>query len=162
MMNKKEILFLAFCVVIYSVTTSYAQIRRGGAGSIISRGTGVINLSNGEQLENSTDGDVCIKGVGGTNNEDICFDVETTANEVDIQSTTGANLTTSLIFTISGTLEITGTLDGGTGILITGTFSSDPCNAAREGAIFYNATKNVHCFCDGTNDLEINDGTACF
>jgi hypothetical protein len=41
--------------------------------------------------------------------------------------------------------------------------TSDPCGSGYpEGAIFYNDTANVLCFCDGTNDLKIVDGSACF
>ena len=47
------------------------------------------------------------------------------------------------------------------GIIIVGT-TFDPCSAAKEGMFFYNATANVPCFCDGTNDLKISDGSACF
>lgn len=42
--------------------------------------------------------------------------------------------------------------------------TADPCSGAGfgEGAIFYNDTGNILCFCDGTNDLKIADGAACF
>lgn len=42
--------------------------------------------------------------------------------------------------------------------------TGDPCAGAGfgEGAIFYNDTANILCFCDGTNDLKIVDGAACF
>jgi len=41
--------------------------------------------------------------------------------------------------------------------------TSDPCSASSEAGIFYNDTSNYPCFCDGTNDLKMNDNTtACF
>lgn len=43
--------------------------------------------------------------------------------------------------------------------------TSDPCGDTTEypaGTLFYNGTKNVFCFCNGTNDLEIHDNSACF
>jgi len=41
--------------------------------------------------------------------------------------------------------------------------TADPCGSGYpEGSIFYNDTANVLCFCDGTNDLKISDGSACF
>lgn len=42
--------------------------------------------------------------------------------------------------------------------------TGDPCAGSgyAEGAIFYNDTANVLCFCDGSNDLKVSDGSACF
>jgi len=43
--------------------------------------------------------------------------------------------------------------------------TADPCGDAIEypaGTIFYNTTKNVFCFCNGSDDLEIHDNSACF
>ncbi|MCP4568509.1 MAG: hypothetical protein GY841_13105 [FCB group bacterium] len=41
--------------------------------------------------------------------------------------------------------------------------TADPCGSGfPEGSIFYNDTGNILCFCDGTNDLKISDGNACF
>lgn len=41
--------------------------------------------------------------------------------------------------------------------------TADPCGSGfPEGAIFYDTTGNVLCFCDGTNDLKISDGNACY
>jgi hypothetical protein len=48
-----------------------------------------ISLKNAETVTNATDGEVCITGVGGSNNENICFDAETTANEVAVTTDTG-------------------------------------------------------------------------
>lgn len=52
--------------------------------------TGDITLENGEIIDNSTDGTVCIQGAGGTNNEDICFDLETVSNAIILGTGTGA------------------------------------------------------------------------
>lgn len=66
-------------------------------------------------------------------------------------------------FTHTGTLTVAGTADSGTGVLITGHMTSDPCNAGREGAIFWNDSAKELCYCDGTNDLRVKDATtACF
>jgi hypothetical protein len=47
--------------------------------------------------------------------------------------------------------------------LIPDAVTSDPCGSGfPEGSIFYNTTGNIMCFCDGTNDLKISDGAACF
>ena len=41
--------------------------------------------------------------------------------------------------------------------------TADPCATLGEGAIFYNTTSNFMCYCDGTDDLKMNDNsTACF
>ncbi len=50
------------------------------------------------------------------------------------------------------------------GGMVPGKVTADPCAGAgyAEGAFFYNDTSNVPCFCDGTNDLRVADGAACF
>ena len=50
-----------------------------------------IVLDNAERIDNDTDGIIYFQGGGGTNNEDIGFDLETTANEVSVVSTTGVS-----------------------------------------------------------------------
>ena len=42
--------------------------------------------------------------------------------------------------------------------------TSDPCGTAIAGALFYNATSNYFCFCNGAGaDIKMNDNTtACF
>ena len=43
--------------------------------------------------------------------------------------------------------------------------TADPCGGADfpEGTMFYNDTANLYCFCDGTNDVRMNDPTTgCF
>ena len=44
----------------------------------------------------------------------------------------------------------------------TNAVTADPCGTYGIGAVFYNSAKNVLCFCDGTNDLEVHDNSACF
>ncbi len=51
-----------------------------------------VILRNNEQITNETNGKICLEGQGGTNNENICVDLESTANEALITSTTGLNL----------------------------------------------------------------------
>ena len=50
------------------------------------------------------------------------------------------------------------------GIIIPTKVTADPCTAgAPEGGIFYNDTSNYFCFCNGTDDVKMSDGsTACF
>jgi hypothetical protein len=85
-------------------------------------------------------------GVGNTNNEGLTIDFETTANTIAVSSATGAS-----------NVKLTG-------IAVVSPFESeDPCSSGyTEGALFYNITKNVLCFCDGTNDLEVHDNSACY
>ena len=54
-----------------------------------------------------------------------------------------------------------------TGLVVTSSiqaapFQSDPCATMVAGSLFYNQTKNVMCFCDGSDDLEVHDNSACF
>jgi len=64
--------------------------------------------------------------------------------------------------TFNNTIEI----DSGGGSLSGVTFegiTADPCATLGEGAIFYNTTSNYMCFCNGSDDLKMNDNTtACF
>lgn len=53
-------------------------------------------------------------------------------------------------------------IDGETGVLLTKSVTADPCSAGLESAIFYNTTGDFWCGCDGTNDIKLSDGTACF
>lgn len=68
----------------------------GGTGDFLADGsvpmTGDITLENAEIIDNGTDGIICLQGAGGTNNEDICFDLESFSNSAIIQSNTGATL----------------------------------------------------------------------
>ena len=58
-------------------------------GLHITGATTDIKLQNGETLDNATDGSFTLTGVGGTNNEDIIFDVETTADTIGVGTSTG-------------------------------------------------------------------------
>lgn len=41
--------------------------------------------------------------------------------------------------------------------------TADPCGSGfPESAIFYNSTAHTWCGCDGTNDIKLSDGSACF
>ena len=54
--------------------------------------TGVANdisLQNSETIDNASDGDITLTGVGGSNNEDLIFDFETTANTIGVGTSTG-------------------------------------------------------------------------
>lgn len=55
----------------------------------------IIGATNGEYIDFDTDGNVCINGADGTNNEDICFDFESTADTVTLSSNTSANIVSS-------------------------------------------------------------------
>lgn len=49
------------------------------------------------------------------------------------------------------------------GALKTASVTSDPCGTFPEGAMFYNDTANIPCYCDdSTNDLKFSDNSACF
>lgn len=49
------------------------------------------------------------------------------------------------------------------GMIIPQKVVSDPCSSGEpEGGIFYNDTGNFWCGCDGTNDIKLSDGSACF
>ena len=55
--------------------------------------TGVnLALGNAEFIHNDTDGKITLGGSGGTNNEDLVLDFETSANYVTLSSSTGVNL----------------------------------------------------------------------
>jgi hypothetical protein len=43
-----------------------------------------------------------------------------------------------------------------------GNYTADPCSGLREGAIWYNDTTNVMCYCNGSDDLKVSDDSACF
>lgn len=50
------------------------------------------------------------------------------------------------------------------GLIVPDKVTADPCSSgAPEGGAFYNDTSNYWCYCDGTNDVKMNDpATACF
>ena len=118
-------------------------------GTILTSTSSISNTVNGDNITNDTIDD-----------DSIDFGDVTC---VDMTMTDCGAITTGSIVTLNGTLTVTGTADSGTGILLVPHFTSDPCNAAREGGIFWNDTSNELCYCDGTNDLRADDGTtACF
>ncbi len=80
--------FILFCLILLLANPVYAGFIPGFNGEI----DGNLILENKEQITNATDGKVCFEGQGGMNNEEICIDLESTANEALITSTTGLNL----------------------------------------------------------------------
>lgn len=98
---------------------------------------------------------------------------------VDIQTGSTSNIVIGNVFTSVGSGEI---VDNGTTSILVGNVgddeatkqlkveggvrpdvvTADPCSNMSTGSIFYNSTANVPCFCNGTDDLKISDGTACF
>jgi len=95
---------LILCILLLSTTLVFAagaKDRRisdddGDVLNINSDGTlpvsisGDVTLENGELIDNSTDGTICLQGAGGTNNEDICFGLESISNEIVLDSNTSA------------------------------------------------------------------------
>ena len=68
-------------------------------------------------------------------------------------------------FAFNDSIVSTGKITSGGAVsgVVLGGETSDPCGTLGEGAIFYNTTSNYMCYCDGTNDLKMNDNsTACF
>ncbi len=109
---------LLILLIMLGMATSPALAQFGGspfsAGNAVLSGD--ITMQNGELISNTTDGIICLKGAGGTNNEDICFDLETgSANVVRLFSNTGAR------FQIDTTLQM---LDGH--LITLGTSVNDP------------------------------------
>jgi len=121
--------------------------------------TGIEDADNNTsvQVEESSDENIIRFDTAGTERMTIAAD-----GNVGIGTTGPTEL---FHFSSSGT-EIKMAASGVSvenGLFISGSFISDPCTAAREGAIFYNTTANEICFCDGSNDLRIKDAsTACF
>ncbi|MCA9399527.1 MAG: hypothetical protein KC618_07250, partial [Candidatus Omnitrophica bacterium] len=54
--------------------------------------SGPVLLENTDYIDNSTDGTITLGGADGTNNENLTFDFETTANLVTVDSGTSAKL----------------------------------------------------------------------
>ncbi len=89
------LLMLGFAGVVHSQSASNIgtetilnRIFNSGNNALNATITGDITLENGEKISNSTDGIICLEGGGGTNNEDLCFDLESDANDVVMTSTT--------------------------------------------------------------------------
>jgi hypothetical protein len=71
-----------------------------------------------------------------------------------------------LAFSTNGTLRMffdsTGEAEFQRGI-VPDHVTSDPCGSGYPtGSIFYNSSANTWCGCDGTNDVKLVDGSACF
>jgi hypothetical protein len=100
---------------------------------------------NAETITNTVDGKWKMAGAGGTNNEDLSFDFETTANTVTITSSTGV---ASLNFGAIG-LVTTGTILGAVNVISS---SSDPYSLSAA-----NAYGSV-IFCGGTMTVNLPAG----
>lgn len=88
---------------------------------------GTITLQNDETITNATDGKITLTGVGGSNNEDLIIDLETTADEINFSSSTGATVAefTSMQLQSVG-LETTGAVNfNGVAVDITTTGAED-------------------------------------
>jgi len=72
---------------------------------------------------------------------------------------TGLDITPGGKITSQGSIIAGGSTSG----LVLGGETTDVCSALGEGAIFYNSTGKFMCYCNGTDDLKMNDNsTACF
>lgn len=88
-MKKIIFLFLAICLFALPVKAQFGSGAFGSGGS--STFTSDLTLENGELIGNGTDGIICLEGAGGTNNEDLCFNLEINSNKIILQSNTGVN-----------------------------------------------------------------------
>jgi hypothetical protein len=87
--------------------------------------------------------------------------IDGTINATSFIATAVGTTTFSNSVSIGDMLTVANTMSGGS-VKLTGK-TSDPCLTLGEGSIFYNTTGNYFCYCDGTNDLKMNDNsTACF
>ncbi len=117
---------------------------------------GLINISVGGHMEinflrystnliSSRNGILRLSGSDGSNNEDLVFNFETQANIINLSSTTGVteiNL---------GAIDLNNTGRVDTGFLqIATNASSNDCNAANEGGIYYDTTEKAHFGCNST------------
>ncbi len=95
MMEKKKfkVLSLILCIALLFPSFALAQMGTGPFRGVSDSFSGDVILENGEAISNSSDGIICLEGQGGTNNEDICFDLESTSNRVLINSNTSGKPT---------------------------------------------------------------------
>jgi hypothetical protein len=130
-------------------------------------------------VDSTTDGVLKFYGSGGTNNEDLAWDYETTSNEVAVSSSTGVTLVDwgTLDHTTSGTVTV-GTLTDGTLTITGGDISSagtvtatsltDGTATLTGGALSGGSSVSATTITDGTATLTsdtltagtITDGTA--
>ncbi len=116
--------------------------------------------------------------IAGTNTMAATLDMNsnvldnvTNVNSTGLLTATGVLVSvavqTPAINNAAGTVTVSGQLDidsGGTSGVLFGTgATADPCGTFAEGTIFYNTTGDYFCYCDGSDDLKMNDNsTACF
>lgn len=97
-------------------------------------------------------------GVAVATNPLVCvFSSTAAASATDEWMCFSHNVTSGVISAGSGGVTFTG------GGVVPAKVTADPCGANYpEGSIFYNDTSNYWCGCDGTNDIKLSDGAACF
>jgi len=118
-----------------------------------------IILDSAERIDNDTDGTVYLQGGGGTNNEAIGFDLETTANECSIVTSTGVtDFDFNAIDVISDTFEFTTTgetIDSAAGKIclngVGGSNNEDVCFDMETAANTINIDSNT-----GVTDFDFN------
>lgn len=105
----------------------------------------IVNLRYDTNLISSRNGILRLSGLDGSNNENLVFNFEAQANITNISSTTGV---TEINF---GVIDLNNTGRVDTGFLqIATNSSSNDCNAANEGGIYYDTTEKAHFGCNST------------
>jgi len=70
------------------------------------RGDSDVDLNNAEQVTNDVDGIICLEGIGGTYDEDLCFNMDATSDSVAVISNTGVNIL-DINMAVRGLVDIT-------------------------------------------------------
>lgn len=96
-----------------------------------------FDLTNGETITNAVDGVIKLLGVGGANNEGFTFDLETTANAVELGTTTGITVIDT------NTLDIRTDIISGRRPNIADNVAITPTVPDECGAIIYSSTDNT-------------------
>ena len=167
----KRILIGLIFVSLFIVTVCTAQPYRGGGSYLERGGTDVPELTV-RGVFTQTSGTVVFSGgnVGmGTSEPSARLDV---IGDVEISGTVtagtwqgtdiGENYIDWAVTTNNISASTTVDFSSGSSFLVPDE-TADPCNAGREGALFYNDTNNIFCFCNGTDDVRMDDTlTGCF
>ncbi len=129
---------------IAGIGTSGQVLTSNGAGALptfqAAGGGGLgSNLSSTTNDILSDTGTIVLGGTGNTNNENLTFDFETTANEVAIGSGTGVTN-----FNFTGTIEL------------------EPTTSSTTGVIYKGANRFIHNFQHPTGDTAVPDGNNLF
>jgi hypothetical protein len=98
--------------------------------------------------------------------DEIIASIDAVASDVTGASEDGeivfSTMTAGAAATEKMRIHDTGEVEFQKGVLLDAV-TADPCGSGYpEGSIFYNTTGNIVCYCDGTNDLDLTDGSACF